>query len=135
MMKKLQLKSFYATSGNKNTDCKGSGKRKNDVKCQVTVVQNWFSRFKESNTSLKNKTRSGRSSVVEDEASLEIAEYQPSTSTCSLSAELGLSPNTANRHSYKLGLYGGACGVMVTVVGNGHGDTSSIPGRDWLHFT
>ena len=27
------------------------------------------------------------------------------------------------------------CGVMVIVVGNGHGDTSSIPGRDWLHFT
>ena len=25
---------------------------------------------------------------------------------------------------------GGACGVMVTVVGNGHGDTSSNPGRD-----
>ena len=30
---------------------------------------------------------------------------------------------------------GGACGVMVIVVGNGHGDTSSNPGRDWFHFT
>ena len=30
---------------------------------------------------------------------------------------------------------GVARGVMVTVVGNGHGDTSSNPGRDWLHFT
>ena len=29
----------------------------------------------------------------------------------------------------------GARGVMVIVVGNGHGDTSSNPGRDWLHFT
>ena len=28
-----------------------------------------------------------------------------------------------------------ACGVMVIVIGNGHGDTSSNPGRDWLHFT
>ena len=28
-----------------------------------------------------------------------------------------------------------ARGVMVIVVGNGHGDTSSNPGRDWLHFT
>ena len=27
-------------------------------------------------------------------------------------------------------LYGGARGVVVIVVGNGHGDTSSIPGRD-----
>ena len=26
-------------------------------------------------------------------------------------------------------------GVMVIVVVNGHGDTSSNPGRDWLHFT
>ena len=30
---------------------------------------------------------------------------------------------------------GGACGVMVIVVGNGHGDTSSNPGRDKFHFT
>ena len=30
---------------------------------------------------------------------------------------------------------GAACGVMFIVVGNGHGDTSSNPGRDWLHFT
>ena len=35
---------------------------------------------------------------------------------------------------------GGARGVvdivvMVTVLGNEHGDTSSNPGRDWLHFT
>ena len=28
---------------------------------------------------------------------------------------------------------GGARGVMVIVVGNGHGDTS--PGQDWLHFS
>ncbi len=29
----------------------------------------------------------------------------------------------------------GARGVMVIVAGNGHGDTSSNLGRDWLHFT
>ena len=29
----------------------------------------------------------------------------------------------------------GARAVMVIVVGNEHGDTSSNPGRDWLHFT
>ena len=27
--------------------------------------------------------------------------------------------------------FGGDRGVMVIVVGNGHGDTSSNPGRDW----
>ena len=31
-------------------------------------------------------------------------------------------------------LQGGARGVMVIVVGNGLGDSSSNPGRDWLHF-
>ena len=30
---------------------------------------------------------------------------------------------------------GGVLGVMVIVVGNGHGDTSSNPGRGRLHFT
>ena len=30
---------------------------------------------------------------------------------------------------------GGARGVFVIVVGNEHDDTSSNPGRDWLHFT
>ena len=30
---------------------------------------------------------------------------------------------------------GGARGVMVIVLGNGHGDTSSNSGPDWLHFT
>ena len=29
----------------------------------------------------------------------------------------------------------GARGVMVIVTGYGHGDTSSNPGPDWLHFT
>ena len=29
----------------------------------------------------------------------------------------------------------GVRGVMVIVVGNGHGDTSSNPGWNWLHFT
>ena len=31
--------------------------------------------------------------------------------------------------------FGGARGVIVIVAGYGHGDTSSNPGPDWLHFT
>ena len=31
-------------------------------------------------------------------------------------------------------LAGGSRGVMVIVVGNGHGDSSSNPGWEWLHF-
>ena len=38
------------------------------------------------------------------------------------------------KYVYQL-VCGGACGVMVIVAGNGHSDTSSNPGRDWLHFT
>ena len=29
-----------------------------------------------------------------------------------------------------MSMLGGACGVMVTILENGHGDTSSNPGRD-----
>ena len=37
---------------------------------------------------------------------------------------------------YSISIYQrGARGVVVIVVGIGHGDTSSNPGRDWLHFT
>ena len=35
----------------------------------------------------------------------------------------------------KESVFGGARGVIVNVVGNEHGETSSNPGRDWLHFT
>ena len=31
--------------------------------------------------------------------------------------------------------FGGARGVVVIAIGNEHGDTSSNPGRYWLHFT
>ena len=31
-------------------------------------------------------------------------------------------------------IYGGARGVIVIVVGNEHGDSSSNPGRNSLHF-
>ena len=30
---------------------------------------------------------------------------------------------------------GGAFGVMVIVIGNGHSDMSSNPGQDWWYFT
>ena len=38
-------------------------------------------------------------------------------------------------YSYYTINFGGARGVMVIVAGYGHGDTSSNPGPDWLHFT
>ena len=58
-----------------------------------------------------------------------------------LSLSLSLSPTHTHTHTHiyiyiYLYIYkGGAHGVMVIVLGNGHGDTSSNPGRDWLYFT
>ena len=42
-----------------------------------------------------------------------------------------------NKHDKWISLIhmGGVCGVMVIVAGNGHGDMSSNPGWDWLHFS
>ena len=40
------------------------------------------------------------------------------------------SSSTATYHPSR-----GARGVVVIVVGNGPGDSSSNPGQDWLHFT
>ena len=37
--------------------------------------------------------------------------------------------------SFKFVIYNVLSGVMVIVVGIGHDDISSKPGRDWLHFT
>ena len=50
-----------------------------------------------------------------------------------------LSSNILNNNSvcgYYIYIHiGGARGVVIIVVGNGHGDTCSNPRRDWLHFT
>ena len=35
----------------------------------------------------------------------------------------------------KMNFSGSVCGVMVFVVANEHGDTSSNHGQDWLYFT
>ena len=44
---------------------------------------------------------------------------------------LGILGTRLEKQQVKIELtFGGARGVMVIVVGNGHGDTSSNPGRD-----
>ena len=42
--------------------------------------------------------------------------------------------NCSFPHESTINMIGGARGVIVIVVGNEHGDTSSNPGRDLLHF-
>ena len=52
--------------------------------------------------------------------------------------EASLSDCLVSYQGHSLGksyYYGSVRGVMVIVVGNGHGATSSNPGRDRLHFT
>ena len=43
--------------------------------------------------------------------------------------------NKYNLNNIMYHICGGAGGVIVIVVGNEHGDTSSNPGRNSLHFT
>ena len=40
-----------------------------------------------------------------------------------------------NIYNLLIKLNGDARGVIVIVVGNGYDNTSTNPGRDWLHFT
>ena len=47
---------------------------------------------------------------------------------------LVLNSHTQNHSTVCKQKIGGARGVMVIIIGNGHGDTSSNPGLDWLHF-
>ena len=51
------------------------------------------------------------------------------------SFKMVLDTSLLNTQQYKVRINGGACVVMVILVGNGHDDTSSNPGRDWLYFT
>ena len=51
------------------------------------VVQNWFRCFKNGDSSLEDKSSSGRPSAVEDEPLFDITEQQSSTNTSTLFAE------------------------------------------------
>ncbi|XP_036354569.1 histone-lysine N-methyltransferase SETMAR-like [Octopus sinensis] len=59
-------------------------------------AQNWLRRFRNDDTSLEDKPKSGKTSIVEHKALLEIVEQQPSTSARTLSAALGPSQTTIN---------------------------------------
>ena len=104
--KRFQLELFYATcttkkQQQKTIEYKRSDKRLNYVENPQTVdkylSQNRFRRFKEGDISLEDKPKSGKPGV-EGETLVGIGEQQPSTSSCSLSAELGLLQSTINRH-------------------------------------
>jgi histone-lysine N-methyltransferase SETMAR len=68
-----------------------------------SAATRWFNRFNNGDTSLENKSRSGRPSTTDNEALRELVEQQPGTSTRRLSAELGPSQPTIVRHLHQLG--------------------------------
>ena len=70
----------------------------------ICMAQNWIRHFKEGDTILEDKPRSGRPSVVKDEALLDMVGQQSTISTHALLAELGPSQSTINQHLHKLGL-------------------------------
>ena len=63
------------------------------------VAQNWVRRFKEGDTGLEEKPKSGRSSVMDDRAFVKF-EQEPST----LSAYFGPSQSATNRFVHNLSL-------------------------------
>ena len=85
----------------KEISARVSAKEINDTKCPGTDnkhgAQDWFKYFKLGDTSLKNKPRLGRPSVVEDEVLFEISEQ----STHKLLAEPSPLQST-NQHLHKL---------------------------------
>jgi [histone H3]-lysine36 N-dimethyltransferase SETMAR len=75
----------------------------------VRVSQLWFKRFSSGDVSLEDQPRSGRPSVVDDDTLRQAVEEQPCTSTRRLSAELGPSQPTIQRHLHQLGLVNRRC--------------------------
>jgi hypothetical protein len=67
------------------------------------TVQWWFKRFASGNLSLEDEQGPGRPRIWDSEVTKEVAELQPSTSTCRLSDTLGPSKSTIHRHLTALG--------------------------------
>ena len=124
-------------------------------------VFEWYKRFKEGRESVRDNERYGRSKEVRTPELIgqiiNIMDKDRRVSIGTISAQFDVSVGTVHTiigeelkvqkmcakfvprmlreedqkerrcHDSR----GGARGVMVIVVGNGHGDTSSNPGRDW----
>ena len=90
---KLLLHPFYPSYRKKITIARATRKDFNDVKSSEIVneclEQNCFRRFKECDTSVEEKTTSGRPSIAEGNALFEIVLRQPSTNTLKLSSDNG----------------------------------------------
>ena len=68
-----------------------------------TTAAEWFKRFNEGDTSLEDKSRSGRPSVPVNETLLQSIQQKPHTSTRELASDIGTSQSTIVRHLHELG--------------------------------
>jgi hypothetical protein len=92
-------------------------KKKCDVEGEGAVNecmgQRWFKRFASGNLSLEDERRLGRPWIWNSEATKEVAEQQPSTSTRRLSNTLGPSKSIIHRHLTALGKIYKSCRVVL----------------------
>ena len=95
---------FNATAATKKI-CEVEG----DNVISERVARNWFKKFDNGDIDLEDKTRSGRPSTVNSEAISKAIEANPSTSTRTLSAELGIPQTSIVRHLHTLGKVNRRC--------------------------
>ena len=105
---KIAIRAILRYYWKKGLSARAAANEINGVEGQGSVSKSqaakWFRRFKEGDTSLEDKPRSGRPSTVNNEALRELNfEQQPGSSTRGLSAELGASKDTVLRHLHQLG--------------------------------
>jgi transposase len=76
------------------------------------TAQRWFKRFASGSLSLEDEQRPGRPRICDSEATNEVAEQQPSTSTRRLSDTLCPSKSTIHRHLIALGKIFKSCRIV-----------------------
>lgn len=73
------------------------------------TARNWFKRFNDGRTSLKDYARSGRPVEVDSDALRQAVEANPGASTRRLSDDLGISQRSAVNHLHRLGKVQKSC--------------------------
>ena len=67
------------------------------------TVRNWFHRFASGNYSIKDESKSGRPTELDDEELLQLVESNPRLTTREMAMKLGTNQSTIVRHLQKLG--------------------------------
>lgn len=104
---KIVIRGLLRHYWKKGLSAKAAAEQICEVEGADTIHRNtaaiWFKRFNEGDTSLRDKDRSGRPPVVDDEALVRELKNQPNASNRDLSDLLGHSKSTINLHLKQLG--------------------------------